>query len=155
MIKLFGVIVRPLTNKKTTRLYRYEDIRNIVCRHLFQRAFAWRVMRSWRLEQIPVLLCLSAVVPQRVIAPLPMNAATEAQLASNIPLLTEKRGVPGLSVIREGETVWLGNFGVQSETTESRPTVASAPLQNFVAKYCPSPKKSCRSFLIDAGQNPT
>lgn len=78
-------------------------------------------MRSLRLKQIPVLvLCLTAVVPQRVVAPPPMNAATEAELARGIPLLMEKRGVPGLSiaVIREGETVWLGNFGVQSETTK-------------------------------------
>jgi CubicO group peptidase (beta-lactamase class C family) len=78
-------------------------------------------MCSWPLKQVPILLCLTTLTPQKVAAPTPMNAAVEAQLTRDIPALMEKRGIPGLSiaVIREGKTMWMGSFGVQSEATKT------------------------------------
>jgi CubicO group peptidase (beta-lactamase class C family) len=61
---------------------------------------------------------------QHSTAPVPMNAAAEARLERDIPVLMEKAGVPGLSiaVIRGGETTWMGNFGVRNEETKKQVT---------------------------------
>jgi CubicO group peptidase (beta-lactamase class C family) len=77
-------------------------------------------MRLWLL-QLTILLCLTTVTPQTVVAPTPLNAAVEAQLTHDIPALMEKNGIPGLSiaVIRDGKTAWIGSFGVQSEATKT------------------------------------
>jgi hypothetical protein len=55
-------------------------------------------MHSWSLKQAPILLCLATMTPQRVVAPTPMNAVEEAQLARDIPALMQKDGIPGLSI---------------------------------------------------------
>jgi CubicO group peptidase (beta-lactamase class C family) len=49
-----------------------------------------------------------------------MNAATEAQLETDIPALMDKAGVPGLSIaaIRGGRTVWTESFGVRNSETK-------------------------------------
>src|ERR1700723_2891728 len=67
------------------------------------------------------LLCGAICVAQQSTAPVPMNAATEAVLAKDIPALMEKAGVPGLSVavIRKGKTVWTASYGVRSETNKA------------------------------------
>src|SRR5580658_7822827 len=66
------------------------------------------------------LLCGAVCVAQHSTAPVPMNAATEAVLAKDIPALMEKAGVPGLSiaVIRGGKTVWVESFGVRNQETK-------------------------------------
>lgn len=66
------------------------------------------------------LLCGAVCVAQHVTPPVPINAATEAGLAKDIPALMEKAGVPGLSiaVIRDGKTVWADNFGVRNADTK-------------------------------------
>jgi CubicO group peptidase (beta-lactamase class C family) len=75
-----------------------------------------------RLRLIVISFLLSAAVcaAQHPAPLVPINAATEAQLQKDIPALMEKAVVPGLSiaVIRGGETVWTGNFGVRSEDTK-------------------------------------
>ena len=73
----------------------------------------------------PILLLSSTVcVAQNSIAPVAMNAATETRLDKDIPALMAKAGVPGLAiaVIRNGETVWTGSFGVRSEETKKTVT---------------------------------
>ena len=71
------------------------------------------------------LLCGAICVAQQSTAPVPMNAATEAVLAKDIPALMEKAGVPGLSiaVIRGGKTVWVESFGVRNAETK-KPVMA-------------------------------
>src|ERR1700722_19703650 len=66
------------------------------------------------------LLCGTVCVGQHLTAPVPMNEATEAALAKDIPVLMEKAGVPGLSiaVIRGGKTVWVDSFGVRNAETK-------------------------------------
>jgi CubicO group peptidase (beta-lactamase class C family) len=65
------------------------------------------------------LLNATLSIAQHAASPVPMNAATQAQLRKDIPVLMEKAGVPGLSIaaIRGGKTVWTGSFGVRSEQT--------------------------------------
>lgn len=57
---------------------------------------------------------------QQSTAPVAMNGAVEGRLATDIPVLMEKAGVPGLSiaVIRDGKTVWMGSFGVRNAETK-------------------------------------
>ena len=76
------------------------------------------------------LPCAALCAAQHSTAPVPMNAATEAGLAKDIPTLMEKAGVPGLSiaVIRGGKTVWTEHFGVRS--AETKKPVASDTMFN-------------------------
>jgi CubicO group peptidase (beta-lactamase class C family) len=77
-----------------------------------------------------ILLCGVLCPAQQSTEPVPMNAATEAALAKDIPALMEKAGVPGLSVavIRDGKPAWRGNFGVRNADT--RKPVASDTMFN-------------------------
>jgi CubicO group peptidase (beta-lactamase class C family) len=78
-------------------------------------------MMKWRLLATLWGLSVGLCFAQQTTAAVPMNAATEAPLGKDIPALMEKAGVPGLSiaVIRDGKTVWGGNFGVQNATTKT------------------------------------
>jgi CubicO group peptidase (beta-lactamase class C family) len=77
-------------------------------------------MASSRLIATLFLLSAAACAAQHSSASIPMTAATEAGLATDIPALMEKAGVPGLSiaVIRGGKTAWTDSFGVQDEKTK-------------------------------------
>jgi CubicO group peptidase (beta-lactamase class C family) len=70
---------------------------------------------------ISFLLSAAVCVAQHSTSPIPMNPATEAGLAKDIPALMEKAGVPGLSiaVIRGAKTVWAENFGVRNADTKT------------------------------------
>ncbi len=73
-----------------------------------------------RLRLIATFLLTAALcAAQHSTAPVPVNAATKAQLQKDIPVLMEKAVVPGLSisVIRGGKTVWTEAFGVRDEAT--------------------------------------
>ncbi len=77
-------------------------------------------MVSFRLIVALLLLSGALGAAQRSASPVSMNAATEARLGADIPALMEKAAVPGLSiaVIRSGQTVWTGTFGVRNEATK-------------------------------------
>jgi CubicO group peptidase (beta-lactamase class C family) len=66
------------------------------------------------------LLSAAVCAAQHSTAPIAMNAATEAGLKRDIPVLMEKAGVPGLSiaVIRGGKTAWMETFGVRNADTK-------------------------------------
>jgi CubicO group peptidase (beta-lactamase class C family) len=76
------------------------------------------------------MLCGAVCAAQHSTAPIPMNAATEAGLAKDIPALMEKAGVPGLSiaVIRDGKTAWTESFGVRN--ADSKKPVANDTMFN-------------------------
>jgi CubicO group peptidase (beta-lactamase class C family) len=77
-------------------------------------------MPSLRLIATSFLLSAAVCLAQYSTKPVPMNAATEARLATDIPVLMQKAGVPGLSiaVIRNGKTVWTEAFGIRNEETK-------------------------------------
>jgi len=76
-------------------------------------------MRSLRLVTTFLMLSAAVCAARIPTPPVPMNAAAQARLEATLPALMEKAGVPGLSiaVIRSGNTVWRGTFGVQNEST--------------------------------------
>ena len=77
-------------------------------------------MAKFRFIATSFLLTGTLCGAQGSVPPVPLNTATEAHLRTDIPTLMEKAGIPGLSiaVIRDGQTVWTGSFGVRSETTK-------------------------------------
>jgi CubicO group peptidase (beta-lactamase class C family) len=77
-------------------------------------------MASMRLIATSLLLSAAVCLAQQSTKLVPINSATEAQLGTDIPVLMEKAGVPGLSVavIRSGKTVWAESFGVRNAETK-------------------------------------
>lgn len=76
-------------------------------------------MPSLRLIATSFLLSAAVCLAQHSTKPVPMDAATEARLATDIPVLMQKAGVPGLAiaVIRNGKTEWTETFGIRNEET--------------------------------------
>ncbi len=97
------------------------------------------------------LLTAVVGVAQHATAPVPINAATEARLAKDIPALMEKAGVPGLSIaiIRGGKTAWTGSFGVRNAETKK-------PVTNDTTFNVGSLSKPVFAYgvlkLVDAGR---
>jgi CubicO group peptidase (beta-lactamase class C family) len=87
-------------------------------------------MRSLRFIATSLLLSAAVCLAQQSTKPVPINSATETQLGTDIPLLMQKAGVPGLSVavIRSGKTVWTESFGVRN--AETKKPVASDTMFN-------------------------
>src|SRR5579863_37794 len=110
-----------------------------------------RLMVSLRHLATFFLLCGAVCVAQLSTAPIPMNAATEAGLAKDIPTLMEKAGVPGLSiaVIRDGKTAWTESFGVRNAETKK-------PVENDTMFNVGSLSKPVFAYgvlkLVDAGK---
>jgi CubicO group peptidase (beta-lactamase class C family) len=87
-------------------------------------------MASLRFISTSFLLSAAVCLAQQSTKPVPMNAATEARLATDIPVLMQKAGVPGLSiaVIRGGKTVWTETFGIRN--AETKKSVAADTMFN-------------------------
>jgi CubicO group peptidase (beta-lactamase class C family) len=77
-------------------------------------------MASMRFIATSLLLSAAVCLAQHATKSVPMNAATEARLGTDIPTLMQKACVPGLSVavIRSGKTVWTESFGVRNAETK-------------------------------------